>query len=279
MHEPHKCQILVTVPEMLAIMLLSPVLAAQWLPRLRWIVLDEIHSIGQQEGGAVWEQLILFAPCPIIGLSATIGNPEEFSQWLESVQEQHGFKYALIQHKHRYSHLRKFTYTMSREPLEFKGLSSTPSSDVKPIYIHPMSALVSAGTRSLPEDLALESGDCLTLFHAMSKVAGQCSEKRDRLAKLDPRTFFARSHGRLLTQRDVLDYEAHLKSLLDDWSKEAEGYQNILRPIGEALSEGHDLCKRTPTKRELYDNLIHLLHDLQQRGNLPGQPLPFGSVP
>ncbi|KIO24164.1 hypothetical protein M407DRAFT_213307 [Tulasnella calospora MUT 4182] len=267
-HEPHKCQILVTVPEMLAIMLLSPVLAAQWLPRLRWIVLDEIHSIGQQEGGAVWEQLILFAPCPIIGLSATIGNPEEFSQWLESVQEQHGFKYALIQHKHRYSHLRKFAYTMSREPPEFKGFTSTPPSSVKPIYIHPMSALIS-GTRVIPEDLALESGDCLTLFHAMSKVAEQRAEKRDQLAKLDSSSFFAPSYGRLLTQKDVLDYEAELKALLADWSKEVEAHKNILRPIGEALSEGHNLCEPYPTVKGIYDNLIHLLHDLQQRGNLP----------
>ncbi|KIO24167.1 hypothetical protein M407DRAFT_213317 [Tulasnella calospora MUT 4182] len=267
-HEPHKCQILVTMPEILAIMLLSPVLAEKWVPRLRWIVLDEIHTIGQQEGGAVWEQLLLFAPCPIIGLSATIGNPEEFSQWLESVQEQHGFKYALVQHKHRYSHLRKFTYTMSREPIEFKGLSSEPPPAVHPIYIHPMSVLLS-GARVLPEDLALESGDCLTLFRAMLKVADQSPEKRQQLAKLEPRKFFIRSHGRLLNQRDVLDYEAHLKSLLADWSKEPEAYDKILHPIGEALSQGHNECQTMPDQKGLYMNLVHVVHDLQRRDNIP----------
>jgi superfamily II RNA helicase len=30
------------------------------------IVLDEIHSMGNQDGGAVWEQIILLAPCPIM---------------------------------------------------------------------------------------------------------------------------------------------------------------------------------------------------------------------
>ena len=35
MHDPQKCQILVTVPDMLAIMLLSPPLARTWNPRIR----------------------------------------------------------------------------------------------------------------------------------------------------------------------------------------------------------------------------------------------------
>ena len=69
---------------MLAIMLLSPQLARAWTPKIKRyvlifygvdqrltvcsgsIILDEIHSIGQQEGGAVWEQIILLAPCPIV---------------------------------------------------------------------------------------------------------------------------------------------------------------------------------------------------------------------
>ncbi|KAG9019792.1 hypothetical protein FRB90_007935 [Tulasnella sp. 427] len=267
-HEPQKCQILVTVPEMLAIMLLSPVLANKWVPRIRWIILDEIHTIGQQDGGAVWEQLLLFAPCPIVGLSATIGNPEEFSRWLESVQDQHGFKYALIQHKHRYSHLRKFAYTMSREPIDFKGLSTNPPATVKPIYIHPISVLLSGG-RALPEDLALESKDCLTLYQAMCQVAEDSPAKRERLAKLDPQAFFARSQQRMLTQKDVLGYEESLKSLLGEWSKENDAYENVLRPIGEALSQDHELCENLPTQRIIHINLIHLLHDLQKRDQLP----------
>ncbi len=32
------------------------------------IVLDEIHTIGQDESGTVWEQIILLAPCPIMSV-------------------------------------------------------------------------------------------------------------------------------------------------------------------------------------------------------------------
>ena len=30
--------------------------------------MDEIHTIGQQDGGAVWEQILLLAPCPIMSV-------------------------------------------------------------------------------------------------------------------------------------------------------------------------------------------------------------------
>jgi superfamily II RNA helicase len=76
-HDPQNCQILVTVPDILAIMLLSPPLAKMWTPRLKYVILDEIHTIGQQEGGAVWEQILLLSPCPVIGLSATVGAPRK----------------------------------------------------------------------------------------------------------------------------------------------------------------------------------------------------------
>ena len=44
-HDPQKCQILVTVPEMLAIMLLSPPLARVWTPRIkRWVCMPNYKS-------------------------------------------------------------------------------------------------------------------------------------------------------------------------------------------------------------------------------------------
>jgi hypothetical protein len=57
-----------------------------------------VTAISEAEGGAVWEQLILMAPCPIIGLSATVGNPHDFNRWLESVQKAHGL-YLLLSEK------------------------------------------------------------------------------------------------------------------------------------------------------------------------------------
>lgn len=39
-----------------------------------------------QEGGDVWERLLLAARCSFLALSATIGNPEEFAAWLRRVK-------------------------------------------------------------------------------------------------------------------------------------------------------------------------------------------------
>lgn len=77
-NSPYGCQILVTVPEMLQILLLSPQVSKAWAPRLRRIIFDEVHSIGNLQGGVVWEQLLLTTTVPLIALSATIGNAEDF---------------------------------------------------------------------------------------------------------------------------------------------------------------------------------------------------------
>lgn len=49
------------------------------------VVFDEIHMINDESRGHVWEQSIMMIPSQIqiIGLSATLDNPEKFAYWLE----------------------------------------------------------------------------------------------------------------------------------------------------------------------------------------------------
>ena len=53
---------------------------------LACVVFDEIHFIGDPARGHVWEQTIMMLPRHIqmIGLSATLDDPEKFSYWLEN---------------------------------------------------------------------------------------------------------------------------------------------------------------------------------------------------
>ena len=56
---------------------------------LACVVFDEIHMINDQARGHVWEQSIMMLPKQVqmIGLSATLDNPEKFALWLENKGE------------------------------------------------------------------------------------------------------------------------------------------------------------------------------------------------
>ncbi|KAF9648472.1 P-loop containing nucleoside triphosphate hydrolase protein [Thelephora ganbajun] len=274
-NDPQRCQILVTVPEMLSIMMLSPPLARTWLPRMKRIILDEIHTIGQESGGATWEQILLLAPCPIIGLSATVGDPEKFNSWLASVQKSHGFKHTFIHHPHRYSHLRKFYYLIRGPPeaiVTFEGLSKHISSE-RMRFLHPISVL-SFGSRTLPPDLALEARDTLMLYQALEEMPNTLTaEERERLRPLN---FF--SSSRPLRQEDVLGYESELKrvvgTLMDTTEAEADGDPPLL-DVTKRLTDphiarvGNAQLNMLPDRKEFLQNLVGLLCDLHVQGDLP----------
>lgn len=50
------------------------------------VVFDEIHMINDESRGHVWEQCIMLLPSYVqmVGLSATLDNPEKFAFWLET---------------------------------------------------------------------------------------------------------------------------------------------------------------------------------------------------
>ena len=217
-NNPSGCQILVTIPHVLQIMLLSPDNARSWSPRVRRIIFDEIHCIGQADDGLVWEQLLLLAPCPIVALSATIGNAKEFSEWLSTTQKSLGNKLSLIQHAHRYSDLRKFEYSPPEKFL-FEGLPDRPHLAKLGVdgaaglsFIHPITSLVNR-SRGMPPDLSLEARDCLSLWKAMSA----CQNEKFPLDKtLSP----AASLPQLPAKLDIIRWEARLKAVMHAWMQD-----------------------------------------------------------
>ena len=55
------------------------------------VVLDECHYISDQGRGTVWEESIIYCPPSIqlVALSATIGNPEQLRDWINTVRAAH----------------------------------------------------------------------------------------------------------------------------------------------------------------------------------------------
>ena len=54
----YSCRVLITVPQCLEILALSPA-NRDWLGRLRYAIFDEVHCISEHDGGDVWERLLL----------------------------------------------------------------------------------------------------------------------------------------------------------------------------------------------------------------------------
>lgn len=204
------------------------------------------------------------------GLSATIGSPEVFNRWLQSVQEGHGHRHKFIQHPHRYSHLRKFTYAIQKPPkVPFSGLDSYISSE-RVRFLHPV-AMLSFGARSLPADLALEASDTLSLFCALSTTKHRLQTD---IESLHPNKFFHR-HG-LLRQKDILRYEAALKDVLtplivsNDPNDPDSALASVVRQLEDPLLQGipKSLLNQIPSRLAFRRNLIHFASDLHVNGDL-----------
>ena len=58
------------------------------LAELGYVVMDEVHYLGDRFRGGVWEEVIIHLPLSVrmVSLSATVSNAEEFGEWLVSVR-------------------------------------------------------------------------------------------------------------------------------------------------------------------------------------------------
>ncbi|KAL9084811.1 MAG: hypothetical protein Q9165_007879 [Trypethelium subeluteriae] len=243
-NNPTGCQVLVTVPHVLQIMLLSPSNAGagerSWSNRVKRIIFDEVHSIGQADDGVVWEQLLLLAPCPIIALSATIGNPESFSDWLGSTQKSLGHELTMVRHPYRYSDLRKFVYSALNE-FHFAGLREPITTSFARLgldeargfaFLHPVASLVNK-SRGMPDDLHLEARDCETLWQAMKRHQVQGEKRWDVPERLDPKVRLPP----VVRKIDVIEWEAELKEILRNWmADESSPFDKVVHELSEPIN-------------------------------------------
>ncbi|GGR21147.1 DEAD/DEAH box helicase [Streptomyces netropsis] len=77
--------VLVMTTEVLRNMLYA---GSQALVGLGHVVMDEVHYLSDRFRGAVWEEVIIHLPesVPLVSLSATVSNAEEFGDWLDTVR-------------------------------------------------------------------------------------------------------------------------------------------------------------------------------------------------
>jgi superfamily II RNA helicase len=284
-NNPTGCQILVTVPHILQIMLLAPSNAKSWSEKVKWIIFDEVHCIGQAEDGLIWEQLLLMAPCPIIALSATIGNAEAFNDWLAATQKAAGHELVMVQHPHRYSDLRKFIYTPAakRNPTSYLPLPANRSfaqlgldEHADFAFLHPVASLINR-TRGLPSDLSLEARDCLTLWQSLTKHQ---TEQYPVDKSLNPSSILPT----VIKKADIIKWQAGLKEVLTEWMADDESpFEDVRKDLSKSFSGSEDRINDiddTANDGQLDElgmeishdisTILPLLADLQQQDALPG---------
>jgi len=235
------------------------------------IIFDEVHSIGNSEDGLVWEQLLLLAPCPIIALSATVGNASEFFDWLLATQKSIGIEMEMVQHPFRYSDLRKFAYrppkTFNFQPLITEDTVGLPSLDEALGFqpIHPIASLVNEG-RGIPEDLHLEPRDCLSLWKSMKKHS---TSEYPLQSSLDPSSNFPS----ITRKVDILQWEAKLKQTLKTWMGDVNSpFTAVLHDLTSWTSENPnktDVNENVITRDSLSETTLPMLSELNSRNALP----------
>ncbi|KAL6415151.1 hypothetical protein AUP68_01696 [Ilyonectria robusta] len=285
-NNPSGCQVLVTVPDVLQTMLLSPSNAAQptsWSRRVKRIIFDEVHCIGQAEDGVIWEQLLLLAPCPIIALSATVGNPNEFRDWLRVARGKKGSDMTMVVHDVRYSDLRKFIYQPPPGEFTFGELAKTPRLPVPGLdegnaispnfkFVHPVVALKDHNRAAL-DDLTLEARDCLTLWEKMKEhLSPDLMSKYDAL---DPKKVLPH----IVSKSDIVGWEKGLKAALRQVMEASDSSLKTLQTSLDPTGQQNGALKSTETTEKYIEqpfqevdhvvSLFSLVCELHSQDALP----------
>ncbi|CAG8631284.1 15577_t:CDS:10, partial [Cetraspora pellucida] len=283
-----KCQILVTVPEMLEILLLSPS-NVNWVSRIRRIILDEVHCIGEMDGGSTWESLLLLAQCPILALSATIGNPEPFSKWIEKIQTTRGHKTKLIKTTKRFSDLQQYVFIPKFPLLPLVETTVKPKEELRQdclISIHPFSAMSSVviAESGIPADLKLLPSHCIELWDAMNHVHKDDPD----LLKINPDKYF-KDIG-YIVKDNADNFETDIKELFISWTRnKPKMAKAVIKNLGDDIKKRFDelestakidngiesTAKTNNEKLDIYDEsffniaIIPLLCELSAQDKLP----------
>ena len=293
------CDVLITVPASLEALLLDPQ-RADWLSGIRYVIFDEVHLIGSEEG-LLWERCIQVCQhAPFLALSATVGNAEQFADWLQRCQSFHRRQLHLILHQQRWADLEKYAYVPQPDnPLMAQPAAAFQLSDLHafPLVlraqpqlasvcsVHPCAAVNNVSDlqeqQALPPELAFSPSDSLSLFDAMQALlsslpAGSLpSELLSSLSRLEPDRYFT---SLTITKSEAVEYERAIKQELAAWLRAGHAatvtrvVQSLSSELQRRLSSLHSLF---PAADDAYTvafqlrHLLPLLVELAAREQLP----------
>ena len=262
------CQVLVTVPECLEILMLSP-RNFWWVKRLRYIIFDEIHNIGGESRGECWEHLLTLIRCPMIALSATVQNPGDLLNWLQTLEN---YKKKMDDQDSVAVHSRSYTVRMIPREGKVERHSDLNKFIVRREEgragldnIHPVSYLNVGDLlrkKEFPECMTMSPAECIRLFDELKHEFDT-----EALNHADPAQMF---ECRFLDRDDIQTLNTAIKTFLLSLEDSPENNRHLSNAIGK-LPPG---CNQKPkiqedTRPQLHKNFPALVDKLRQDSMLP----------
>ncbi|CAG8509201.1 9142_t:CDS:2 [Acaulospora colombiana] len=190
---------------------------------------------------------------PILALSATVGNPDEFKNWIESVQKNRGYKTRIIKTTKRYSDLAYFSYIPKYPLKEFNTLNPKECEDTL-FSIHPFSTVspILVAENGIPPDIKMVPRQCVEFWDVMNKVSNGDPD----IQPLDPDKYF-KDIG-YIVKDDVDQYEDDLKRVFESWARDSTKSAHV-REIISSLDNFKDRFAELENKAkedelDVYDN-------------------------
>jgi len=235
-HKVLESEVTVVVPETFETLLTSHE-REDYINSIDYVIFDEVHCLGEGSGGEVWERLIMLVRCPFIALSATVGEPAVFQNWLSRVGKPFALSKAneghlkeevvLIHHHLRWSDLQKYIY-LPKSYLEdgaydngnlFIGCHKRNFGWKSAcMEFHPAAAVAMGmgldQRDGFPEHLNFSPNDSLKLYEAMVSEAEGYPELIESLKDVHPHSYF---EPLVITKKEARNWEIDLKDVLWLW--------------------------------------------------------------
>ncbi|EYC27342.1 hypothetical protein Y032_0009g662 [Ancylostoma ceylanicum] len=279
---PLQCQVLVTVPESLeALMLSTNPKVQEFVSHIKYVVFDEVHSIGASPEAHIWEHLLLLIQCPFLALSATIGNAAKLHAWLDNAEQSKTDKKRkvdLIVHHERYSELELSIMRVAKpQPIEANlndlGDSSSASSEtiegdiIEPFMPYGVFMPEKIRMFGIPDDQQLTARQVLQLYTTMAAVDEKTKEE------FEPCRYYGYKMAEplWLSRAALRKLENGLKQRLLLWLAEDEQKMRrvldiLAKPIDEQLQH-----RAVPFNKEklALDNIVRLVDEMKEKNMLP----------
>ncbi|ELA41034.1 uncharacterized protein VICG_01916 [Vittaforma corneae ATCC 50505] len=265
-NDPFNCQVLITVPAML-----ESLLNSKDCSNIKYIIIDEVHKINDSSLGLRIERIIHLAKCPLLLLSATLGNLDGFYDWFKNIENSKGRECELVYHGERYCELKSYVYTEKKfiedeEEVDENNLKDIP---IKPAFV-PLNGMFPYSFSHLKNfgfgnDLHFLPEELLNIYLYIYMILDASHKKL--IKHLAPKKFF---QSNIICKADIREYQNHLLTTFRSWVSEGILNEKQVEEIHNLLTaEAHDAFNFDSSENYIVDNIMKLLNTLKDSDMLP----------